>query len=152
VIRMLGGLLAVAVVQNALFAESPVKPRYDFVVYGSTPRGIACAGRAAREGLDVLLVTHPEHIRGILRSGLSTMDTLYNGARAPLYDEYRQRIYDHYLAAYGENSPQYKASLPNNPKTKFESHVAEQIFEVMIKREPKITLVRGYYPSEAKRT
>ena len=61
----------------------------DLLVYGSTPGGIACALRAAREGLNVTLVTHAVHLGGLLTSGLSTMDTLYNGPRAPLYDELR---------------------------------------------------------------
>ena len=31
---------------------------FDIVVYGATPGGIACALRAAREGLTTLLVNH----------------------------------------------------------------------------------------------
>ncbi|MBC7369337.1 MAG: FAD-dependent oxidoreductase [Undibacterium sp.] len=136
-------------------AESAGRPnlasRYDLVVYGSTPGGIACAVRAAREGLQVLMVTHADHIGGILSSGLSTMDTLYNGSRAPIYDEFREAIYDHYRATYGEHSAQYKATLPGQPKTKFEAHIVEEIFELMLKKEPRVTLVRAYYPVAARR-
>jgi len=43
---------------------------YDLVVIGATPGGIACAVRAAREGLSVLLVQHNRHIGGMLINGL----------------------------------------------------------------------------------
>ena len=45
---------------------------YDLVVVGGTPGGVACAVRAAREGLDVLLVNHHKHLGGMLTSGLAT--------------------------------------------------------------------------------
>ena len=62
------------------------------LVYGATPGGVACTIRAAREGLDVLLVSHTAHLGDMFTNGLSTMDTLYNGRRAPLYAEYRQSL------------------------------------------------------------
>lgn len=142
-------LPAVGAVESA--ERSNLASRYDLVVYGSTPGGIACAVRAAREGLQVLMVTHADHLGGILSSGLSTMDTLYNGSRAPIYDEFRQAIYDHYRTTYGENSAQYKATLPGQPKTKFEAHVVEEIFEAMVKNQPRITLVRAFFPVAARR-
>ncbi len=144
-----------SLVARASAAESADRPnlasRYDLVVYGSTPGGIACAVRAAREGLQVLLVTHADHVGGILSNGLSTMDTLYNGSRAPIYDEFRQAIYDHYRTTYGENSAQYQITLPGQAKTKFEAHVVEEIFETMLKHQPRITLVRAYFPVAARR-
>jgi hypothetical protein len=144
-------LVAAALATGGRAAQPALRASYDLVVYGSTPGGIACAVRAAREGLDVLLVTHAEHIGGILSSGLSTMDTLYNGARAPLYDELRRAIHEHYRATYGADSEQYMASLPGHPKIKFEAHVVERIFETMLKNEPRLTLVRQHYPVAARR-
>ncbi len=155
--RVFMGVTATCLALAVGGAESPgtnpslPRPSYDLVVYGSTPGGIACAVRAAREGLQVLLVTHADHVGGILSSGLSTMDTLYNGSRAPIYDEFRQAIYDHYRTTYGENSVQYKATLPGQPKTKFEAHIVEGIFESMLKKEPRVTLVRAFYPVAARR-
>lgn len=125
---------------------------YDLVVYGSTPGGVACAVRAAREGLNVLLVTHAAHLGGMLTNGLSTMDTLYNGARAPLYDEFRAAISHHYRSTYGETSPQYSASNPGHPKTRYEAHVAETLIERMLAGEARIAVVRGYHPTAAHRT
>ncbi|MGE0377688.1 MAG: FAD-dependent oxidoreductase [Planctomycetaceae bacterium] len=126
--------------------------RYDLVVYGSTPGGVACAVRAAREGLDVHLVTHAAHLGGMLANGLSTMDTLYNGARAPFYDELRAAIYEHYRSTYGMDSLEYAASNPGHPKTRYEAHVAERLIEQLLVAEPRITIVRGCYPVAADRT
>jgi hypothetical protein len=105
--------------------------------------------RAAREGLSVLLVEHSLRVGGLFSSGLSVMDTLYAGARAPLYDEVRRAIHDHYRITYGPDSPQFVASRPGHPKTYFEAHVAEAIIAEMIVQEPSITLVRGFYPVRA---
>lgn len=123
----------------------------DLVIYGSTPGGIACAVRAAREGVDVLLVTHAEHVGGLLSSGLSTMDSLYAGNRAPVYDELREAIHQHYAKTYGKDSPQYRASLPGHAKTKFEAHVVERLLEDILAREKRITLRKGWYPVSVER-
>lgn len=128
-----------------------VDEHYDLVVYGATPGGIACAVRAAREGLSVILVSPYERVGGLLSNGLSTMDTLYNGPRAPLYDELRQSIHDHYRTVYGPNSEPYHRSLPGQPKTKFEAHVVEGLLERMLARESRLTLVRGFVPHSAVR-
>ncbi|MDP1591281.1 MAG: FAD-dependent oxidoreductase, partial [Prosthecobacter sp.] len=121
------------------------------VIYGSTPGGIACAVRAAREGVDVLLVTHAQHVGGLLSSGLSTMDALYSGKRAPIYDELCAAIHEHYRTTYGKDSPQYRASLPGKAKPKYEAHVVEKLLNEMLAREPRITLKKGWYPVSAQR-
>lgn len=119
---------------------------YNLVVYGATPGGIACALRAAREGLQVLLVNYNYHLGGQFVNGLGTMDTLYNGARAPIYDELRYNIYDFYRSTYGYQSPQYQATQPGFPKTRFESHVAEKLINEILQKESGITILKGYYP------
>jgi hypothetical protein len=119
---------------------------YNLVVYGATPGGIACALRAAREGLQVLLVNYNHHLGGQFVNGIGTMDTLYNGARAPIYDEFRYSIYDFYRSTYGYQSPQYKATQPGFPKTRFESHVVEKLINDILQRESEITILKGYYP------
>ncbi|MBA4136656.1 MAG: pyridine nucleotide-disulfide oxidoreductase [Opitutus sp.] len=124
---------------------------FDLVVYGGTPGGIACAVRAAREGLRVLLVEHSRQLGGMFTQGLSVMDTLYAGARAPIYDEVRRGIHDYYRIGYGPDSPQFVASRPGHPKTYFEAHVAEQLMEDLVAREAGITVVRGFYPVATER-
>ncbi len=118
----------------------------DLVVYGATPGGVACAVRAAREGLTVHLVSPYEHIGGMLSNGLSTMDTLYNGRRAPLYDELRESIYAYYRNEYGADSPQFEATQPGHPKTRYEAHVVERLIDEMVSRESGLSLTKGYYP------
>jgi hypothetical protein len=132
---------------TTMAAESPVQ--CDLLVYGSTPGAVACAVRAAREGLDVTLVTHAKHLGGLLTSGLSTMDTLYNGPRAPLYDELRAAIHAHYRDTDGADSENYKRSLPGEAKTKFEARVVEHLINDMLAHEPRIRVVKGFYPVEA---
>src|SRR6185436_12420565 len=119
------------------------------VIYGSTPGGIACALRAAREGLNVQLITQAGHLGGLLSSGLSTMDALYSGRRAPIYEELREAIHAHYRKTYGDGSPQHRASLPGNAKPKYEAHVVERLFDDMLAREPRIQLLKGWYPLTA---
>ena len=65
-------------------SSSAAKDHPSLLVYGAIPGGAACAIRAAREGLDVLLVSRTAHLGGMFTNGLSTMDTLNNGRRAPL--------------------------------------------------------------------
>lgn len=131
--------------------EIPKSPQggYNLIIYGATPGGLACAIRAAREGLQVLLVNHNHHLGGQFVNGLGTMDTLYNGARAPIYDELRYNIYDFYRSTYGYQSPQYQATNPGYPKTRFESHVVERLINEMLEKESGITVVKGYYPVKA---
>ena len=49
--------------------------RYDAAILGATPAGILCAVRAAREGLGVALISHEEHLGGMLSSNLRVLDT-----------------------------------------------------------------------------
>jgi ribulose 1,5-bisphosphate synthetase/thiazole synthase len=122
--------------------------QYDLIVYGATPGGIACAVRAAREGLRVLLVNPHEHLGGMFSSGLGIMDTLYNGSRAPIYDEFRQSIYDFYRLKYGTDSPQYQNAGPGISKTKYEAHVAEKLVNALLAAETNISILKSYYPTE----
>lgn len=130
---------------------------YDFVVAGATPSGIVCALRAAREGLQTLLVTHARHVGGFLTSGAGGWEAPYDGARSPLYDEILHRISEHYREVFGEDSPQYRASRPD-PTTnsrlgrpKVEPRVAEMIFEQMLAEESRLKVLRGFHPISAER-
>jgi predicted neuraminidase len=121
----------------------------DLVVIGGTPGGIACAVRAAREGLSVVLVNRHDHLGGIMSSGLGAWDTQYEGRRSPLYDEMRQAFFDFYRRTYGEDSPQYRDALPGKTghnNGRFEPHVAERLFTELVEREKNITVLRGFVP------
>lgn len=136
---------------DELVNNVPAEQMYHLVIYGGTPGGVALAVRAAREGLKVMLVNPTHHLGGMFANGLGTMDTLYNGARSPIYDEYRFSIHDYYRTKYGKNSPQYEASQPGYPKTRYESHVAELLIDKMVSREAGITVLKGYYPASVKK-
>jgi hypothetical protein len=146
--------VAVAWAANVRSADAPPSElrRYDLVVYGATGGGVAHAVRAAREGLDVLLVSPVPHLGEMLSNGLTTMDTLYNGARAPIYDEVRRAIHDYYRDKYGADSEQYRRTLPGQPKIKVEAHVFEQIIDRLVRAESRITVLKSYYPEAAERT
>lgn len=126
----------------------------DLCIYQGTPGGIAMAVRAAREGLNVVLVNHNDHLGGILSSGLGVWDTLWEGKRAPIYDEARQAIFDHYRTIYGEDSQQYRDALPGksgHTNGKFEPKVAEKILTDLVVQEPRIRVITHRVPGSVKR-
>ena len=126
-----------------------VKKNYDLVVYDATPGGIACAVRAAREGLSVLLVDHSQHLGGMLANGLSVWDTLYTqGERAPVYNELRQAIAAHYRTVLGKPFPPAEV---NFPKGRYEPQIAEKLVGDMVAGESRIDVVKGFYPVGADR-
>ncbi|MCL4203299.1 MAG: FAD-dependent oxidoreductase [Pirellulaceae bacterium] len=127
---------------------------FDLVVVGGTPGGIACAVRAAREGLSVLLVQHNRHIGGMLTNGLMQWDALYGGPRAPVFNEYAQRIEDYYREAYGERSSQFsqaRYTQSHYPMSRFEPSVAEHLFNQMVSSEANITTLLAHYPTRIER-
>lgn len=121
----------------------------DVVIYGTTPGGVACAVRAAREGMSVIMISYHDQIGGMLTSGLGVWDTLYEGYRAPLYNELRQSLFDYYRLNYGEDSQSYLDARPgkrgHNNGT-FEAHVAEKLITAMVEAEPNITVIYNHYP------
>jgi len=127
---------------------------YDLVVVGGTPGGIACAVRAAREGLSVLLVQHNRHLGGMLTNGLMQWDALYAGHRAPIFNEVAKAIESYYLKVYGENSTQYKrAKFTQNhyPLSHFEPSVVEHCLNTLVSAEPKISVLLSHIPDSVTR-
>lgn len=127
---------------------------YDLVIIGGTPSGIACAVRAAREGLSVLLVQHNRHLGGMLTNGLMQWDALYGGPRAPIFNEFAERIDAHYRQAYGPDSKQYAVahySQTHYPMSRFEPSVAERLFNQLVSAEMNITVLLSHYPVQAVR-
>src|SRR2546429_237087 len=84
---LLGTVLLAAAAPVPMEPIASVRPgdvdgkSYDLVVIGSTPGGIACAVRAAREGLTVLLVNHTRHLGGFITSGAGGWEAPYDGLR-----------------------------------------------------------------------
>lgn len=128
-----------------------MKGEHDLVVYGATPAGIACAVRAARDGAEVLLLHHHRHIGGMLANGLGTFDTLYEGARAPVFDELHRRLVEHCRVTYGNGSPEHEATQwrsrqQSSGRPQFAACDAEAVLEAMVADEERIRLRRGVVP------
>jgi hypothetical protein len=156
--RQFGTLVLAACLTPATTAQPEAAPEYDLAVIGGSGGGIACAVRAAREGLRVLLVNYSNHLGGMLSGGIGVMDTLYEGRRAPILDEYSQRVADYYAKIYGRDSTQFRAAAPghllSHPTPKrltFEPHVAEKVIDDMVGGEKNITVLRGFHPSAVER-
>lgn len=148
VIKLMGAAPLINLLDTKQLQAARHLPEADIqlLVFGATPGGIACSIRAAREGLKVALVSTSCHLGGMMVNGLGIFDTLYNGSRAPLYDELRKKIYDYYRHTYGTDSPQYKSAGPGVSKTMYEAKVAEQLIDAWLKAEPNITVYKEYYP------
>jgi hypothetical protein len=123
---------------------------YDLIVVGGTPGGIACAVRAAREGLTVLLVNHTQHLGGFMTSGAGGWEAPSDILRSPLYAEMRSGATEYYRRTYGEGSQQHRASMPTPgsrrhiDRAKIEPRVAEMLFEQMVTREKRLTVLKGF--------
>ncbi|HCN28188.1 MAG TPA: pyridine nucleotide-disulfide oxidoreductase [Verrucomicrobiales bacterium] len=156
VIRIFPVSLALLVCKVSLFpADLLAQPlQTDLCIYGGTPGGIAMAVRAAREGLNVILVNHNDHLGGILSNGLGVWDTLWEGKRSPIYDEARKAIFDHYRTTYGEKSPQYRDALPGksgHTNGKFEPKVAEKTLTELVAKEKRIRVIKNRVLHSVKR-
>ncbi|HCN29437.1 MAG TPA: pyridine nucleotide-disulfide oxidoreductase [Verrucomicrobiales bacterium] len=146
-----------------MLLKSAAKPQdvdgksYDLVVIGGTPGGIACAVRAAREGLNVLLVNHTQHLGGFVTSGAGGWEAPYDGARSPIYDEMLAKAADYYRKTYGEGSSQHIVSLPSKTsrahidRPKIEPRIAEMLFNEMVAKEKTLTVLLGHIVTKAKR-
>ncbi len=130
---------------------------YDLVVIGGTPGGIACAARAAREGLSVLLVNHTQHLGGFMTSGAGGWEAPYDGLRSPIYGEILTGAAQYYAKTYGEGSPQHTLSQPSATsrahidRPKIEPRIAEMLFNQMVEREKKLTVLLGHIVTNAER-
>jgi hypothetical protein len=127
---------------------------YDLVVVGATAGGTACAVRAAREGLTVLLVQHNRHIGGMMSNGLMQWDALYGGPRAPLFTELLGNIEKYYIERFGKDSPDHQVvrfSHQKYPISWAESKVNEREFNRLVAGEKNLTLLLSHYPVSVER-
>ena len=119
------------------------------VIYGGTAPGIVAAVRAAREGLDVVLVTPTSYLGGALPS-LGAVETHYRGHRAPLLQEFIDGVIRHYRERYGPDSPQLRACTGGMMIT-FEPRVAEAILRGWVAAESRIRRLAGFAPFAVER-
>ncbi len=141
------------IIPPPMLLKSAAKPQdvngrsYDLVVIGGTPGGIACAVRAAREGLSVLLVNHTQHLGGFITSGAGGWEAPYDGLRSPLYGEMLSGAAAYYEKTYGEGSPQHIFSQPSQTscahidRPKIEPRIAEMHFNQKVDKEKMLTVL-----------
>ena len=130
------------------FANNTMKVDTEVVVVGSTPGGLAAAIRTAREGHETMLVSYGKHVGGMMTGGLSYTDTMTKKNRAPILEEFVDRVRERYRTTYGETSRQYERCEDGYV---FEPHVAESIFEELIESEEQLNVYRGFRPVSVER-
>ncbi len=124
-----------------LFAVGALAERFDVVVIGATPGGIAAAIAAARHGHTVALAEYRTHVGGMSASGLGKSDITKADAIGGLWDEFVGRVRDYYKKTYGENSDQF---VKCKDGYFYEPSVAEKIFNEMLAEQKSIKLFLGY--------
>ena len=142
----------------------PLSPSFDLVVAGGTPGGIACACRAARLGLKVLLANLSGHLGGMFSGGLSTWDSPFDGFRSELTDEYHRRLRAWYVGKYGRDSNQLRQTQEtpdrrsdadldqrSNLIWKWEPQAAEAVLTNMVQEEANITVLNHVFPLTVER-
>lgn len=112
---------------------------YDVVVVGGTPAGIMAAIAAEKQGKSVLLLERTDHIGGLPANGLGATDLATRGATGGLFMEFINRVHNHYITTYGEDSQQVQ---DNAGGYLFEPSVAEMVFEDMLAEHPNIEVLR----------
>lgn len=132
-------------------AATPTAGHFDLVVFAATPGGIACAVRAAREGLRVLLVEPSAHVGGMWASGVQVFDTRYAGHRCPILTEFVARLAEYYRTRHGSGSPQHALACFGDPsrhgeRPRYEPQAAESIFRDILGETTGVRLQQGYRP------
>ena len=135
-----------------LFPIAGVSATHDLVVYGGTSAGVMSAVQAKRMGKTVIIVCPDKHLGGLSAGGLGFTDTGDKSVIGGLAREFYHRVWKHYdtdaawkwqqKAEYGGKG-QGTPAIDGAQRTMwiFEPHVAEQVFEDLI-REENITVMR----------
>jgi len=119
------------------------------VVIGATPGGIAAAVAAAREGRDVIIADHQDHIGGIVANGLTNADIQKRQAVGGLFYEFTREVVKHYRAFDRDRSGSPNLKLSSDGYN-YEAHVAERIFHDLVSNtKGRITLLLRHELKEA---
>jgi hypothetical protein len=112
----------------------------DVVVVAATPGGVAAAVAAARSGASVIILEEKNHVGGVVSAGLTNTDIYKKAAVGGLFAEFVNRVREHYVKTYGENSEQVKVCQGGHM---FEAKVAEKVFRDMLAGEKNIRLIES---------
>ena len=136
-------ILGLAVVVALTSGAQPL-PTYDVVVYGGTSAGVIAAVQAKRMGKTVVIVGPDKHLGGLSSGGLGFTDTGNKAVIGGLSREFYHRVWKHYQRPeawkwqsrdeYG-NKGQGTPAIDGEQRTMwiFEPHVAEQVFEDLVR-------------------
>lgn len=136
--------LTLAVVVFLTFADSPslaAESRFDVVVYGGTPGGIAAAVSAARLGRKVALVEYHDRIGGMAASGLGKSDIENRAMIGGLFKDFVARVLAYYVKKYGAESENVRLCRDGYYA---EPSVNERVFESMIDEQPTLAVIKGH--------
>ncbi len=120
----------------------PAVVDFDLAIFGATAAGIVTAVRAAREGLSVALISPHGSVGGSFPS-LGAVESHYRGVRAPMLQEFVDRVLAHYRTHPGGDGAAWRACSSGSMIT-FEPHLAERILAEWIAAEPRIQLWLGW--------
>lgn len=118
-----------------------VSSAQDVVIYGGTPGGISAAISAARLGREVTLVEYNDHLGGMTTSGLGKSDIENRAMIGGIFKEFVAGVLEHYVKTYGAEHENTKLCQDGYYA---EPHVAERVFEAMIAKEAKVTVMKGW--------
>lgn len=113
--------------------------KFDIVIYGATPAGIASAVAAARMGRSVALIDTHAHIGGMAASGLGKSDVEKPEYIGGIFSEFTQRVLAHYENVFGPRSKEVQLCKAGYY---YEPHVAESVFESMVAELEGIAVLR----------
>ncbi len=133
------GRIKIIVALSAFFCGQSIAQ--DIVIYGGTPGGISAAISAARMGREVTLVEYNDHIGGMTTSGLGKSDIENRAMIGGVFKEFVAGVREHYVTKYG---PEHENTKLCQDGYYAEPHVAEKVFEAMLAKEPKITVMKGW--------
>src|SRR5262249_40666074 len=132
----------VASLANVQLPENgAAEKRFDVVVCGATPGGIAAAVTAGRVGRQVALVEFHEHLGGMSASGLGKSDIEDRDLIGGLFREFTGRVLAHYVKTYGAESENVRLCQQGYY---YEPSVAESVLTALVREQPTITVLTGH--------
>lgn len=132
----------VSLMQPPAQISFPAVADFDLAIFGATAAGIVTAVRAAREGLSVALISPHRSMGGSFPS-LGAVESHYRGVRAPMLQEFVDRVLAHYRTHPGVDGAAWRACSGGSMIT-FEPHLAERILVEWIAAEPRIQFGLGW--------
>lgn len=142
--------LAVVLLIDLCFAAAPAASsgpaRYDVVVIGGTPAGIAAGIAAARMGKSVVIVEQAPVLGGALSSGVLRLDDQFIESNTGVMEEFRQRVAAYHREKFADD-PVVNAHLHQDPRQRWntavgrawEPHTAARIYAELVAEQKGIT-------------